>query len=267
MSRPHVAGATIVVALVLSSFLLLVTTAQAQKPGDPNITRGLELYEKGDDREAITALRLAVKRQENDLSAWYYLGLALERQRQTGEARKAFEKPARLGDAVLSAPFEISTGDLYPRLLQASSPQLRQAAESATKYLQLAKPSKSKLDEWTARVAYLRDAAELSDANSSDPALRNVFKNRDVTTRARVVAKPEPRYTSDAREHQIIGTVVLRCIFAADGRVRAIFPVKSLPRGLTLASIRAAQQIKFVPATKDGRPVSVFMQVEYNFNL
>src|ERR1700730_11761419 len=248
-------------AILLSSILFVcIQTARAAsysagtgRPQDPTVStdraHGIELYEKGDDHEAVKALRAAVKQHQDDLAAWYYLGLALERQRQTGEARKAYEKAAKLGDAILSAPFEISTGDLYPRLLQASSPQLRQAAESATKYIQLAKPSKSKLDEWTARVAYLRDAAELSDANNSDPALRNVFKSRDVTTKARVLAKPEPRYTSEARDHQIIGTVVLRCIFAADGRVRAIFPVMSLPRGLTIESIRAAQQIKFVPAT------------------
>src|SRR6185295_7227430 len=102
---------------------------------------------------------------------------------------------------------------------------------------------------------------------NSDPALRDVVSTRDVATRPRILAKPEARYTEDARKHQISGTVVLRCIFAADGRVRAVYPVKSLPRGLTLAAITVAQQIKFVPATKDGHPVSVFMQVEYNFNI
>ena len=32
-------------------------------------------------------------------------------------------------------------------------------------------------------------------------------------------------------------------------------------------AIAAARQIKFVPAMKGGHPVSVFMQLEYNFNL
>jgi len=43
--------------------------------------------------------------------------------------------------------------------------------------------------------------------------------------------------------------------------------VRTLPFGLTERAIAAARQIKFVPATKGGRPVSVFMQLEYNFNL
>jgi len=40
-----------------------------------------------------------------------------------------------------------------------------------------------------------------------------------------------------------------------------------LPYGLTERAIAAARQIKFTPATKDGRPVSMYIQLEYNFNL
>ena len=32
-------------------------------------------------------------------------------------------------------------------------------------------------------------------------------------------------------------------------------------------AIAAARMIKFVPAMKGGRPVSTYMQLEYNFNL
>jgi hypothetical protein len=35
----------------------------------------------------------------------------------------------------------------------------------------------------------------------------------------------------------------------------------------TEASIIVARKIKFIPATLDGRLVSVFIQLEYNFNL
>ncbi|MBD0373542.1 MAG: energy transducer TonB, partial [Pyrinomonadaceae bacterium] len=43
--------------------------------------------------------------------------------------------------------------------------------------------------------------------------------------------------------------------------------VKGLPDGLTEKAIAAARQIKFVPAQKDGRNVSQYIQIEYNFNL
>jgi len=36
---------------------------------------------------------------------------------------------------------------------------------------------------------------------------------------------------------------------------------------LTERAIAAAKQIRFVPAQKDGHAVSMWMQLEYNFNL
>jgi TonB family protein len=94
-----------------------------------------------------------------------------------------------------------------------------------------------------------------------------IFSGKDVTSKARVLSKPEPQYTEDARKNQITGTVVLRAVFSSGGQVTQIRAVSGLPYGLTERAIAAARQIKFVPATKDGRPVSMWMQLEYNFNL
>jgi TonB family protein len=82
-----------------------------------------------------------------------------------------------------------------------------------------------------------------------------------------VLAKPEPQYTDEARRNQITGTVVLRVVFSRFGDVTNVRAVQSLPFGLTEKAIAAARQIRFLPAIKDGRPVSVYMQLEYNFNL
>ena len=60
---------------------------------------------------------------------------------------------------------------------------------------------------------------------------------------------------------------MLRAVFSSAGEVVQIHAIRSLPFGLTERAIAAARQIKFVPAMKDGRRVSVFMQLEYNFNL
>jgi TonB family protein len=94
-----------------------------------------------------------------------------------------------------------------------------------------------------------------------------IFSGREVTTKARVLDKPEPQYTEAARKNQIVGTVVLRAVFSAGGTVINISPVSRLPDGLTEKAIAAAKQIRFVPATKDGRPVSMWMELQYNFNL
>jgi TonB family protein len=93
------------------------------------------------------------------------------------------------------------------------------------------------------------------------------FAGYQVEQRARVLFKPEPTYTEEARRNQTEGTVMLRVVFASNGDVVQIRAVHTLPFGLTERAIAAARQIKFVPAVKGGRPVSVFMQLEYNFNL
>ena len=94
-----------------------------------------------------------------------------------------------------------------------------------------------------------------------------IFTGKDVTTKARLISKPEPQYTEEARKNQITGTVVLKVVFASNGTVQNIRTVSGLPNGLTERAIAAARQIKFVPATKDGHQVSMWMQLEYNFNL
>src|SRR6185437_10966175 len=79
-----------------------------------------------------------------------------------------------------------------------------------------------------------------------------IFTGKDVTTKARLISKPEPQYTEDARKNQIVGTVVLKVVFASSGQVTNIRTVSGLPYGLTERAIAAARQIKFQPATKDG---------------
>jgi len=94
-----------------------------------------------------------------------------------------------------------------------------------------------------------------------------IYSGKEVTSKARVLSKPEPQYTEEARKNQVTGTVVLRAVFTAGGQVTNIRSVSGLPYGLTERAIAAARQIKFSPATKDGHAVSMYIQLEYNFNL
>ena len=100
---------------------------------------------------------------------------------------------------------------------------------------------------------------------NGDP--NRTFRVNEVEQRARLLTKPEPHYTEEARKNQIIGTVTLNVVFSSAGEVVQIRATRTLPFGLTERAIAAARQIKFVPAVKGGRPVSVHMQLEYNFNL
>ena len=106
-----------------------------------------------------------------------------------------------------------------------------------------------------------------SRGNNSDDDPSRIYKSPEVSARPRVIAKPEPQYTEQARRDQITGTVVLRVVFSSSGQVTNIQAVQQLGGGLTEKAIAAARQIRFLPAMRNGQPVSMYMQLEYNFNL
>jgi TonB family protein len=93
------------------------------------------------------------------------------------------------------------------------------------------------------------------------------FNSREVTRKANITSKPEPLYTEEARKNQVTGTVRLRLILSASGQVTGITPLTKLPDGLTEKAIEAARRIAFTPAEKDGRKVSQYVTIEYNFNI
>ena len=138
---------------------------------------------------------------------------------------------------------------------------LAESAQSLETYLKL-NPSDPSAALWRQQLATLKVISNIGEAGSE------VVKHGDeVTTKAIVLAKPEPAYTDEARGAHITGTVVLRAVFSADGTIRHILIVRGLPLGLTEQAVMAAQRIRFTPATVDGVPVSMFVQLEYNFHL
>jgi outer membrane biosynthesis protein TonB len=95
----------------------------------------------------------------------------------------------------------------------------------------------------------------------------HIYKSKEIDEPFQILKKPEPSYTRAGQRHKTKGLVVLRLILAADETIKHIEVVKGLPDGLTDKSIEAAQKIKFKPAKKDGKPVSVWVEVEYGFNI
>ena len=94
-----------------------------------------------------------------------------------------------------------------------------------------------------------------------------IFTRKEIDVLPKLLTKPEPQYTEAARREGISGTVVLKAVFSSTGQVTNIRVVKGLPYGLTERAIAVARGIRFTPAMKDGKPVSMWMQLEYNFNL
>lgn len=93
------------------------------------------------------------------------------------------------------------------------------------------------------------------------------LEGREVDRKVRVVMKPEPRYTESARQKQVTGRVIIKAVFSCNGSLGNIRVVEMLPHGLTEQAVAASRMIKFVPAVKNGKYVSIWLQLEYNFNL
>ncbi len=104
----------------------------------------------------------------------------------------------------------------------------------------------------------------------SQPAAAAAPRRQEVApkdTPVEITAKPKPDYTDEARMQKIEGEVLLRVSFGANGEVRVLDTLRGLGHGLDQNAVRAAQQIQFKPATRDGRPIDSIAVVHIVFQL
>jgi TonB family protein len=88
-----------------------------------------------------------------------------------------------------------------------------------------------------------------------------------VATTLEVLSKPPVQYTSEARQLRVEGDVVLRVTFLATGQVVVQGVVHGLGHGLDEEARRVASQIRFRPATRDGRAVDLTTNITITFQL
>lgn len=217
--------------------------------------------------------QLVLAKEPGNAEAHHIIGVVRLRESNREEALKESEIAIRLsprfGPAyLLKSQAQVSFVSFAPvadRIEPIDTMQSRfiEAAKALERFLQLEPNTKNK-ETWLTQLESLRFHATPNDKRSE---AEQVYSGKEVTSKARVTEKPEPRYTAQARNQQTTGTVVLRCVFAADRTVKYLLVVDGLPDGLTERALEAARRIKFEPAIKDGRPVSVYIQLEYNFNL
>lgn len=226
-------------------------------------------------REAERALALGAQNAE----AHYILAVARMKEHEPSNALKEAEtalkinpqfapalllKSQALLGIYLERSFYVQTLPVPEKdAAQKRYTSIKEAAESLEQYLKL-NPRAVDASLWREQLEALRAYADATD--KSNPQ-RTVFTGSEVTTKVRIISKPEPPFTAEARRNQVTGTIVLNAIFASDGTVKHILVLSELPYGLTQKAVEAARKIKFEPATKDGRPVSMYYRIEYNFNL
>jgi TonB family protein len=107
-----------------------------------------------------------------------------------------------------------------------------------------------------------------ADATVADNSpKKKAASGESPTTMVDILDKPRPQYTAEGRRLKLEGDVVLDMIFQADGTVQVNRVISGLGHGLDEAAMRAAQQIKFKPAKRDGQPVDFPARVRIEFRL
>ena len=76
----------------------------------------------------------------------------------------------------------------------------------------------------------------------------------------------QPEYPTWARENGIAGTVLLHVLVGQDGRVRRMSVIRGVT-GLNEAAQEALRRWTFRPATANGRPLAVWVEIPVEFRL
>jgi len=105
------------------------------------------------------------------------------------------------------------------------------------------------------------------DESVADAPKKKTASAESATTAVDILAKPRPEYTPEGRSLKLEGDVVLDLVFLADGTVQVNRVVSGIGHGLDESATRAAQQIKFKPAKRDGQPVDFPARVRIEFRL
>ena len=84
---------------------------------------------------------------------------------------------------------------------------------------------------------------------------------------AEILSKPTPIYTQEARSLRIEGEVLLEVVLEASGSLRVVRVVHGLGHGLDDNAVKAAEQIHFKPAMRNGQPADSTVVLHIIFQL
>jgi TonB family protein len=82
-----------------------------------------------------------------------------------------------------------------------------------------------------------------------------------------LVSAPDPEFSDEARRTNFEGVCVVSLIVDAQGNPQRVQVLRPLGKGLDEKAVAAVRQYRFKPATLQGKPVAVELNIEVNFRL
>jgi TonB family protein len=157
--------------------------------------------------------------------------------------------------------------ELHDRVVQQREEEQKKVEELRATLAQLEKnrpADEARMKEAREQIAELE---KLYTAGREREIEKNIAEMQKLQTdrKARVIYRVEPEYPQDAREKKIEGTVALTLTVDHDGLPQNIQVKRSVYPSLDQSAIEAAGKMRFLPAMKDGQPVSMFISVDFDF--
>jgi TonB family protein len=118
---------------------------------------------------------------------------------------------------------------------------------------------------------YVFEARRVQERLLREQGVRGAWSGAERSGAAMAPARPvwgrEASYTDEALAAKVHGVVTLQVHVGADGRPGAIEVKHGLPAGLTESAITAVREMRFEPATLEGKPVASELTLNIGFRL
>ena len=102
---------------------------------------------------------------------------------------------------------------------------------------------------------------------SAQSGAKKIYDLTDEITAPRLTEAATPGYSDEAKKQKIEGDVIVTAVVDEKGDVVSTKIKKGLGHGLDECAIEAAKMFKYKPAMKDDEPVSVRVDLTFNFYL
>ena len=103
--------------------------------------------------------------------------------------------------------------------------------------------------------------------SAQPPRADQIYKPEEVTRKAVFVWTPVAPFMQVPREINFsTGLIKLQMVLSATGQITDVKVLKGLTRNMNEKVIEGVKYFKFIPAEKDGQPVSQWYTFEYSFN-
>jgi TonB family protein len=99
------------------------------------------------------------------------------------------------------------------------------------------------------------------------PDASGIFHVRNGALAPQVIYAPAPQFSPQARKAKYGGVATVSLIVDAQGNPQNVHMINHLKMGLDEETLAVVTQYKFKPATLQGKPVPVEVNIEVNFKI